>query len=79
MVKGLETKTIIWNWLETIEPPSVVQILCAPMVNDNNFYSQVTVKMHSKQVKVLPLFCRNETYNIWAATFYIIMKTWLFK
>nr|CAB3263982.1 39S ribosomal protein L45, mitochondrial-like [Phallusia mammillata] len=49
MVQGLETKTVLWEWKETIEPPRVVQVVCSPMIDENNFYSQVTVKMHSKQ------------------------------
>ena len=50
MTKGLSTKTLRWKYIETIEPPRVVKVRAANLLEDNNYYGQVTVKFHSKQV-----------------------------
>nr|XP_002125945.1 39S ribosomal protein L45, mitochondrial-like [Ciona intestinalis] len=49
MVKGLDSKTVIWKWNESLEPPRVVRIRASPMITNNNYYGQVTVRFHSKQ------------------------------
>nr|XP_039266734.1 39S ribosomal protein L45, mitochondrial-like [Styela clava] len=50
MLEGLDVKTINWKFVETIEPPRTVQIICLPMMHDENFYGQVTVRFHTRQL-----------------------------
>ena len=50
MTKGLSTKTLQWKYIETLEPPRVVKMRTPIMITDDNFYGQVTVRFHSKQV-----------------------------
>ncbi|XP_042329404.1 39S ribosomal protein L45, mitochondrial [Sceloporus undulatus] len=49
MVRGNRYKTIRWSFLESLQPPRVVQVRCPTMVNKDNLYGQVTVRMHSRQ------------------------------
>lgn len=38
--------------MESLEPPRVVQVRCIDMVTKDNLYGQVTVRMHTRQVRV---------------------------
>ncbi|XP_053217107.1 39S ribosomal protein L45, mitochondrial [Podarcis raffonei] len=49
MVRGNRYKTIRWSFLESLEPPRVVQVRCPDMVSKTNLYGQVTVRMHTRQ------------------------------
>lgn len=37
--------------MESLEPPKVVHARCPDMVSKGNMYGQVTVRMHSRQVR----------------------------
>ena len=50
MTFGLENKTMQWEFVESIEPPQIVQIRVQPMLSKDNHYSQLTVRMHTRQV-----------------------------
>ncbi|NXC10599.1 RM45 protein, partial [Orthonyx spaldingii] len=50
MVRGNRYKTIRWRFVESLEPPRVVQVRCESLVNRGNLYGQVTVRMHSRQI-----------------------------
>ncbi|XP_047433761.1 39S ribosomal protein L45, mitochondrial [Mugil cephalus] len=49
MTRGNRYKTIRWRFIESLEPPRVVQTRCPDMLTKGNLYGQVTVRMHSKQ------------------------------
>ncbi|XP_071757238.1 large ribosomal subunit protein mL45 [Centroberyx gerrardi] len=49
MTRGNRYKTIRWRFLESLEPPRVVQARCPDMVSKGNLYGQVTVRVHSRQ------------------------------
>ncbi|XP_077108388.1 large ribosomal subunit protein mL45 [Ranitomeya variabilis] len=53
MVRGNRYRTIRWSFVESLEPPRVVQVRCPEMVTKGNLYGQVTVRMHSKQTLVI--------------------------
>lgn len=40
--------------MESLEPPRVVHVRCDSLVNRGNLYGQVTVRMHTRQVRPLP-------------------------
>ncbi|XP_059151209.1 large ribosomal subunit protein mL45-like [Physella acuta] len=50
MVHGLHSKTMQWKFVETVEPPRVVQIRTDEMITEGNLFAQVTVRMHTKQI-----------------------------
>jgi len=50
MIDGLNNKTIMWKFLESIEPPRVVRIGHVPLLEEDNLYAQVTVRFHTKQI-----------------------------
>ncbi|KAG7220248.1 hypothetical protein INR49_018304 [Caranx melampygus] len=49
--EGNRFKTIRWSFIESLEPPKVVHARCPDMVSKGNLYGQVTVRMHSKQLR----------------------------
>ncbi|KAM6163179.1 large ribosomal subunit protein mL45 isoform 1-T1 [Rhynchocyon petersi] len=49
MVWDIKYKTVRWSFVESLEPPQVVQARCSSMVNQGNMYGQVTVRMHTRQ------------------------------
>lgn len=51
MTRGNRYKTIRWSFIESLEPPRVVHARCTDMVAKGNVYGQVTVRMHSRQVR----------------------------
>ncbi|XP_034271507.1 large ribosomal subunit protein mL45 [Pantherophis guttatus] len=50
MVHGNEYKTIRWSFLESLEPPRVVQVRCPSLLNEDTLYGQVTVRIHMRQI-----------------------------
>ncbi|XP_072271015.1 large ribosomal subunit protein mL45 [Pyxicephalus adspersus] len=53
IVRGNRYRTIHWSFVESLEPPRVVQVRCPEMVSKGNLYGQVTVRMHSKQTLII--------------------------
>ncbi|XP_006038045.1 39S ribosomal protein L45, mitochondrial isoform X3 [Alligator sinensis] len=53
MVRGNRYKTIRWSFVESLEPPRTVQIRHFTMMNKDNLYGQVTVRMHTRQTVVI--------------------------
>lgn len=51
MVRRNRYKTLRWHFVESLEPPKVVHARCPDMVSKGNMYGQVTVRMHSRQVR----------------------------
>ncbi|XP_008053904.2 39S ribosomal protein L45, mitochondrial, partial [Carlito syrichta] len=49
MVWDIKYKTVRWSFVESLEPPQVVQVRCSSLVNQGNMYGQVTVRMHTRQ------------------------------
>lgn len=71
MARGLRYKTLRWNWVEEIEPSYVVAIKSGEILKGMTM-AQVTVRMHSKQVKRFRqssidfnvVFCRRVRFTI---------------
>uniref|UniRef100_A0A8P0SQ29 Large ribosomal subunit protein mL45 n=1 Tax=Canis lupus familiaris TaxID=9615 RepID=A0A8P0SQ29_CANLF len=49
MVWDIKYKTVRWSFVESLEPPQVVQVRCLNLLNQGNIYGQVTVRMHIRQ------------------------------
>ena len=50
MTAGLKKRTIIWKYLDDIEPPAVVHLRAGELISKTNQYAQITVRFHSKQI-----------------------------
>lgn len=50
MTGGLEKKTLVWKYVESLEPAKVVHVTSAESKKQGNSYAQATVRFHSKQV-----------------------------
>jgi len=50
MVEGLDNKTIVWKFVQSIEAPVVVSIAHTPMLEEDNLYAQIVVRFHTKQI-----------------------------
>ncbi|KAG8446885.1 hypothetical protein GDO86_014367 [Hymenochirus boettgeri] len=53
MVRGNRYRTLRWKFVESLEPPRLVQFRCPEMVSKGNLYGQVTLRMHSKQSLII--------------------------
>jgi len=49
MVWRLKNKTFRWKFVESLEAPRVVHVRTTEMMNKNNLYGQVTVRLHTQQ------------------------------
>ncbi|XP_021559801.1 39S ribosomal protein L45, mitochondrial isoform X1 [Neomonachus schauinslandi] len=49
MVWDITYKTVRWSFIESLEPPQVVQVRCSNLLNQGNVYGQVTVRLHTRQ------------------------------
>ncbi|OWK15355.1 MRPL45 [Cervus elaphus hippelaphus] len=54
MVWDIKYKTVRWSFVESLEPPQVVQVRCSSLVTQSNAYGQVTVRMHTRQTVMIP-------------------------
>ncbi|XP_053309241.1 39S ribosomal protein L45, mitochondrial [Spea bombifrons] len=53
LVRGNRYRTLRWKFIESLEPPRVVQVRCPDMVTKGNLYGQVTVRMHTRQSLII--------------------------
>lgn len=51
MMDGLKNLTLKWKFIESLEPPIVLQTRAAPALTESNLFAQITVRFHTKQVK----------------------------
>ena len=51
MVHGLDRQTLRWKFVQSLESPRVVHVRTTEMLSKENLYAQVTVRLHSQQVK----------------------------
>ena len=47
---NLKNKVVKWQFIESIEPPRVVHGRHTNLINKDNFFAQLTVRFHTKQV-----------------------------
>ncbi|XP_076437207.1 large ribosomal subunit protein mL45-like [Babylonia areolata] len=50
MVHGLDTKTVRWQFVQSLESPRVVHVRTTEMLSKDNLYAQVTVRLHTQQI-----------------------------
>ncbi|XP_005093094.2 probable 39S ribosomal protein L45, mitochondrial [Aplysia californica] len=81
MVHGMESKTMRWRFVESVEPPKVVQIRVEEMITQDNLFAQVTVRMHTKQIlAIYDRFGRlmyGDPHLAKSVVEYVIMEKWI--
>ncbi|XP_034188040.2 mitochondrial ribosomal protein L45 isoform X1 [Osmia lignaria lignaria] len=50
MIHNMEDKTIVWKFLESLEPPRLVHARNTSMITKTNEFAQVTVRFHTQQI-----------------------------
>ena len=69
MVWDIKYKTVRWSFVESLEPPQVVQVRCSSLMNQGNIYGQVTVRMHTRQVEAPVCFPPSfSSFSGWVST-----------
>jgi len=49
MIENIKNKTIVWNFIQCLEPPRIVHIRTNEMMSKNELFGQVTVRLHTQQ------------------------------
>ena len=62
MVWKLDRKTFRWKFIESIEPPRVMHIEVFDEIQSENYFAQITVRLHTKQVRVRRVSRRSMRY-----------------
>ncbi|XP_076644761.1 mitochondrial ribosomal protein L45 [Halictus rubicundus] len=50
MLHNIEDKTIVWKFLESLEPARIVHARCAEVISKTNIFAQITVRFHTQQI-----------------------------
>jgi len=56
MTWKLEKKSFRWKYIESLEAPRVVHVRCTEMLNKENLYAQITVRLLTRQVCITENF-----------------------
>lgn len=57
VVHNIEYKTINWKFLKSLELPRIVHARCTNIVSKENIFAQVTVRLHTQQVRINTTNC----------------------
>ncbi|KAF0773018.1 putative 39S ribosomal protein L45, mitochondrial [Aphis craccivora] len=49
MVHNIDSKTLRWSFIKSIEPPRVVHARVTDVITQDNLFAQITVRFHTKQ------------------------------
>lgn len=49
MMENVKNKTIVWNFIQCLEPPRIVHIRVTEMLSKKNKFAQITVRLHTQQ------------------------------
>lgn len=52
VIHNIKNTTIHWKYLDTVELPRIVHARCTDIVTKDNIFGQVTVRFHTKQVRM---------------------------
>ncbi|KOX78544.1 putative 39S ribosomal protein L45, mitochondrial [Melipona quadrifasciata] len=50
LIHNVENKTLVWKFVESLQPPRIVHARVTNIVTKHNEYAQVTVRFHSQQL-----------------------------
>ncbi|KAG8186390.1 hypothetical protein JTE90_026808, partial [Oedothorax gibbosus] len=49
MMENVANKTIVWKFLQSLEPPRVVHVRVTEMLSKDNLFAQLTLRFHTQQ------------------------------
>lgn len=49
MMENVKNKTLVWNFIQCLEPPHIVQVRAQELMSKSNMFAQVTVRLHTQQ------------------------------
>lgn len=49
MIHNIMNKQLVWKYIESLEPPRIVHARVTNLIEKENYFAQVTVRIHSKQ------------------------------
>lgn len=52
LIHNVENKTLVWKFVESLEPPRIVHARVTNIITKHNEYAQVTVRFHNQQVLI---------------------------
>ena len=50
MLFNVESKTLRWEFVKSLEPPRVMQVRTADIIHKENLFAQITVRFNTQQV-----------------------------
>ncbi|GBO05100.1 putative 39S ribosomal protein L45, mitochondrial [Araneus ventricosus] len=50
MTENTKNKTIVWKFIQQLEPPRIVHIRTTELVSKSNIFAQITCRLHTQQV-----------------------------
>ncbi|KAF6211412.1 hypothetical protein GE061_011924 [Apolygus lucorum] len=50
VVNNIGDKTVVWEFVSSIEPPTVVHLRCTDVITKENIFAQITVRFHTQQI-----------------------------
>uniref|UniRef100_A0A0A9YXR4 Large ribosomal subunit protein mL45 n=2 Tax=Lygus hesperus TaxID=30085 RepID=A0A0A9YXR4_LYGHE len=50
VVNNIGDKTIVWEFVGSLEPPAVVHLRCTDVITRENIFAQITVRFHTQQI-----------------------------
>lgn len=53
MMHNIKNKTIIWKFVESLEPARLVHARVTSVITKGNEFAQVTIRFHTQQVYIL--------------------------
>lgn len=56
MIHNIKNKTIIWKFMESLEPARLVHARVTSIVTQGNEFAQVTIRFHTQQVYIFYRF-----------------------
>lgn len=52
MIHNIDSKTLRWSFIKSIEQPRVVHARVADIITSDNLFAQLTVRFHTQQVYI---------------------------
>lgn len=56
MIHNIDSKTLRWSFIKSIEPPRVVHARVTDIITSDNLFAQLTVRFHTQQVFNITLY-----------------------
>ncbi|CAL1268080.1 unnamed protein product [Larinioides sclopetarius] len=50
MMENTKNKTIVWKFIQQLEPPRIVHIRTADLASKGNIFAQITCRLHTQQI-----------------------------